>query len=108
MKTSDPGRLTAFQSLMRAWSGLAPYNFIHAMRLERPADVERWCRAAEDALRTLELGAPVSIETPQTNIDTHLEAELNRPFSPEDLPLRFFAIEAPGGGHWFGVVIDHW
>ena len=109
MKTSDPGRLTAFQSLMRAWSELAPYNFIHAMRLEKPADVERWRCAAEDAIRTLELGTTkASIETPKADIEIHLEAELNRPFSTTDFPLRFFAIEAPAGGHWFGVVIDHW
>jgi hypothetical protein len=101
MKTSEPR--TAFQSLMRAWSELAPYNFIHAMRLEEPADTERWQRAAEEALRTLETSAPVLIETPATDIDSHLEAELNRPFLPQDLPLRFFAI-----GPWFGAVIDHW
>ncbi len=108
MKLSDPGRLTPFQSLMRDWSELAPYNFIHALRLEEPADVERWHRAASEALRILELRAPASIETPPIDIETHLEAEINRPFAPEDSPLRFFAIATPDGGHWLGAVVDHW
>jgi hypothetical protein len=93
---------------MRAWSELAPYNFVHALRLEKAADIERWRRAAEEALQTLELGTTVAIETPRTDIETHFEAELNRPFSPDGLPLRFFAIETRGEGHWFGVVLDHW
>jgi hypothetical protein len=88
---------------MRAWSELAPYNFIHAMRLEKSADIGRWQRAAEEALRTLEIRAPVLIETPAVDIEAHFEAELNRPFLSQDLPLRFFAI-----GSWFGAVIDHW
>src|SRR4051794_27360936 len=103
MKTSDPSRLSPFQSLMRAWSDLAPYNFIHALRLEEPADAARWRCAAEEALQTVELGTVVAIETPQTEIETHLENELNRSFAPDDLPLRFFLI-----GQWFGVVINHW
>ncbi|MGZ5019054.1 MAG: hypothetical protein ACXWAV_01370, partial [Chthoniobacterales bacterium] len=73
------------------------------MRLEEPADVERWQRAADDALQTLEFKTPVSIETPVVDINAHLDAEMNRPFAAKDLPLRFFAI-----GRWFGVVIDHW
>ena len=108
MKLSDPGRLTPFQSLMRDWSELAPYNFIHALRLGEPADVERWGHAAAEALQILELRASASIETPPIDIETHLEAELNRSFAREDSPLRFFALATPGGGHWFGAVVDHW
>ena len=94
---------------MRGWAELAPYNFMHAMRLEEPANLERWLQAAEDALRPLELGAaPVTIESPATTIDEHLDAELNRGFGPGELPLRFFVINETNGGHWLGVVIDHW
>ena len=94
---------------MRGWAELAPYNFLHAMRLEEPADVERWRHAAEHALRPLKIEAEaVSIETPQTGIEDHFDAELNRGFASGDLPIRFFVIEVSSGGHWFGAVIDHW
>ena len=109
MKNLRPQRLTAFQQLMRGWSELAPYNFIHALRLDVPVDVERWQHAAESALRILGIGGTrVSIETPVTEIEAHLDAELNRAFLPDEIPLRFFAIAIKDGGHWFGVAIDHW
>lgn len=101
--------MNAFQTLMRGWAQLAPYNFIHALRLEQPAGVERWHAATAAALRTLELETTsLAIETPATPIEAHLEAELHRAFAPGALPLRFFVVEANGGGHWFGVVVDHW
>lgn len=93
---------------MRGWSELAPYNFIHALRFDEPAEVERWRAATVEALTRLGLGAAaLVIETPRTEIDAHFEAELNRGFAAGDLPLRFFVIETRGG-HWFGVVLDHW
>lgn len=93
---------------MRGWSELAPYNFIHALRFDEPADVKRWRAATAEALARLGLeAAGLVIETPQTEIDALLEAELNRGFGVGDLPLRFFVIETRGG-HWFGVVLDHW
>ncbi len=107
MKT--PRRLNTFQSLMRAWTELAPYSFIHAVRLEEPADAARWHAAVRAVLPVLELDPrSFSIESPAVPIDVHLAAELNRPFAPGDLPLRFFLLPAEGSGHWFGVVIDHW
>ncbi|MEP6809414.1 MAG: hypothetical protein ABI992_04165 [Chthoniobacterales bacterium] len=93
---------------MRGWSELAPYNFIHALRLEEPLDLVAWRRATEAALQSLELGtAPVMVETPSLEIDQQLDRELNRAFAPGELPVRFFALHA-AGGHWFGVVLDHW
>lgn len=93
---------------MRGWSELAPYNFIQALRLEEPPDLERWRSAAAQQLRALGEIADVAIETPMAGIDAHLEAELNRGFAAGDPSLRFFVIEVAAGGHWFGVVIDHW
>jgi hypothetical protein len=108
MKMSDPGRLTALQSLMREWSALAPYNFIHAMRLPAPLEMDRWQNAVAAAISALDLvPAAIPIEQPATDIETHLEAELHRPFASPDGPLRFFVLEATGG-HWFGIVLDHW
>ena len=108
MKTRTTRPFSAFQSLMRGWSELAPYNFIHALRLEEPAEVERWRGAATEALHTLGLTKGIGVETPVADIETHLAAELNRGFAVGELPLRFFVIETTGAGHWFGVVIDHW
>jgi hypothetical protein len=102
-------RLTAFQSLMREWSALAPYNFIHAMRLSAPAEIDRWQNAVAAAMQALAiLPATIPIEQPAMDLETHLEAELHRPFSPLAAPLRFFVVDAKTGGHWFGVVLDHW
>jgi hypothetical protein len=104
-----PRRLTAFQSLMREWSALAPYNFIHAMRLSAPAELDRWRNSVAEAMQALTiLPAAIPIEQPATDLESHLEAELHRPFSPLAVPLRFFVVDARTGGHWFGVVVDHW
>jgi hypothetical protein len=109
MTRLGPRRLTPFQSLMREWSALAPYNFIHAMRLSAPAEIDRWQNAVVAAMQTLAvLPATIPIEQPATDLETHVEAELHRPFSPLAAPLRFFVVDAKTGGHWFGVVLDHW
>jgi hypothetical protein len=109
MTRSRPLRLTAFQSLLREWSALAPYNFIHAMRLSAPADIDRWQNAVAAAMQELAiLPATTAIEQPATDLETHLIAELHRPFSSIAAPLRFFVIAGKTGGHWFGVVLDHW
>jgi hypothetical protein len=94
---------------MREWSALAPYNFIHAMRLSAPAEIDRWQNAVAAAMQELAiLPATIPIEQPAADLETHLEAELNRPFSPRAAPLRFFVVDAKTGGHWFGAVLDHW
>jgi hypothetical protein len=104
-----PRQLTAFQSLMREWSELAPYNFIHAMRLSTSANIDRWQKAVALAIQELTmLPATIAVEQPVIDLETHLQAELHRPFSPIDAPLRFFVVRAKAGGHWFGAVLDHW
>ena len=115
-------RLNAMQTLMRRFTELAPYNFIHVMHLAAQADVHRWREAAELAVAGLGLGAPrfaeehvcflstprITIEIPDVSLDAHLDAELNRAFSPDELPIRFFLREEADHTHWFGIVIDHW
>lgn len=115
-------RLNAMQALMRRFAELAPYNFIHLMRVAGAAQVDRWREAATHALAELCLGAPhfdgdrvsfapstpAVLETPQHSLDHHLDAELNRPFLPGDAPVRLFVIEGPDNSHWFGIVLDHW
>ncbi len=109
MKVSQPQWSSALQRLMRGWAELAPYNFIHALRLAGAAEEERWREAIVEALAALGLEtASLKIERPATDIDTHVEAELNREFAAGDLPLRFFLLETSAGDHWLGVVFDHW
>src|SRR4029077_12264442 len=109
MTRLGPRRLTGLQSLMREWSTLAPYNCIHAMRLSAPAELDRWRNAVSVAMQDLGI-VPESIPLEQTatDLEAHLEAELNRPFSALASPLRFFVIDIKTDGHWFGVTFDHW
>lgn len=109
MTRLGPRRLTGLQTLMREWSTLAPYNCIHAMRLSAPAELDRWRNAVSVAMQDLAI-VPESIPLEQTAMDleAHLEAELNRPFSALASPFRFFVIDINTDGHWFGVTFDHW
>lgn len=101
--------LNAFQCLMREWAALAPFNFIHAMCLPGPADPQRWENAAVVILRQLELSPPaVVVEQPTADLETHLRAELHRPFASIHAPIRFFIINGDADQYWFGVVLDHW
>jgi hypothetical protein len=93
---------------MREWSTLAPYNFVHAMRLPAPADVGRWQAAADAAVQRLTEPGKIRVEEPANDIESHIEAELQRPFSPNDPPFRFFVIDAGTDGHWFGAAVNHW
>ena len=103
------GRLTPFQALMRHWSALTPFNFAHAMRLAEPLDLKRWQQAAGAVIGGMNpAGPPISVATDAVDLDALLTAELNRGFDDDDLPVRFFAIDAHDGGHWFGATIDHW
>ena len=104
-----PRRLSALQSLMREWSALAPYNFIHVLRFETTPDIDRWQSAVTAAMRELSISTqPFAVEQPAADLETHLEAELQRPFAPGDPPFRFFVVSQDDAGYWFGVVIDHW
>lgn len=105
MITGRP-RLNDFQFLMREFTKLAPYNFIHALRLPGPSDLSRWQNAVTESLRPLGIeSVPDPIDQP-ADLETHLEAELHRPFSSK--PVRFFVVNTNDGGHWFGITLDHW
>ena len=109
MNRGEPGRLTALQSLMREWSALAPYSFIHAMRLNESPNVAGWQNAVTASMRELSISStPITVERAATGLDAHLETELHRPFSPGDAPFRFFVVNESDRSHWFGAVIDHW
>src|SRR5689334_22020994 len=92
-------RLTDFQLLMRDWRELAPYNFIHAIRLPSAPDVSRWENAITDAVRELGIQADAPGEY-GGDMDAHLESELQRPFSSLEMPLRFFVVNERGNGYW--------
>jgi hypothetical protein len=101
-------RLSVLQLLMRESSALAPYNFIHAMLLPGAARADRWQKAISAAMNELEmLPRPGTLEQASTDLERHLQAELQRPFSVGEAPVRFFISDA-AGGHWLGVVLDHW
>lgn len=108
-RESQGSRLTAFQLLMREWSKLAPYNFIHAMRFDAAPDVDRWEKALGTTMAELEImPAAVRLEQPSTDIDSHLQSELLRPFAETEAPIRFFVLDENEDGHWFGATINHW
>lgn len=110
------------QQLMRCLAELAPYNFIHFMRVAARADIDRWRDAATQVLTEAGIGVPtfqgdrvsfrppppIHIETPATDIDGYLNSELNRPFATDTLPIRFFLIAHADETHSFGMVVDHW
>jgi hypothetical protein len=109
MTRAAPPILTPFQSLMREWSQLAPYNFLHALRLPAPLDMDVLRAAVATAMHELEIPATaVRIEQSPTDLYTHIDTELQRPFSVEDAPFRFFVLDSSDGHHWLGAVIDHW
>jgi hypothetical protein len=91
---------------MKEWSKLAPYNFIHAMRVASPVDPGRWSGAIDVTLKKIGLtDDAIPLEKVGDDIDAHLEAELVRPFSEADGPIRFFVTSS---GHWLGATVDHW
>jgi hypothetical protein len=122
-------RLNAFQRLMRRWNTLGPYTAGQVMQVTGAADVERWQTAVQAVLAETGLGRPkvsvpdtqacflpvgrVPIDQPNATWYDHASAELNRPFGPEDLPLRFFVVPAEPSArvpesHFLGVIYDHW
>lgn len=115
-------RLNEMQRLMRCCAEVAPYNFVHAVRLAGAAEMDHWRGAVAATLREFGLGVPtfhgavvcfadvdsVRIEISSASIDEQIIAELNRPFLQAELPLRFFVVEETDATHWFGLCVDHW
>jgi hypothetical protein len=115
--------LNAFQVLMRRWRMLGPYNAGQVMTLSGTPDFVRWVSAVQKVVRATGLGAPqfaegeasvtmspgaeIEVASAAGGLDAHVTAELNRPFGPGDVPVRFFILPA-GGKYLFGVTYDHW
>lgn len=114
--------LNEMQRLMRRWAELAPYNAMLAVRIACRSDVEHLQMAVAKAMHDVGWGVPVfagdrvrfvapprvNIETPQVALERHIGAEMNRPFSHNEVPVRFFVIEEPDDTHWLGFTVDHW
>lgn len=102
----QPAELTPFQSLMKEWAALAPYNFVHAIRFASPVDIERWQAAVDAVVRKIGLTNSANrTEKLSDDMEAHLQAELLRPFSETDAPIRFFVTAS---GYWAGATINHW
>lgn len=132
---SVPGRLNEFQRTMLQWSGLHPYNAVHAARISPPPDPVRFVAAASHVLREAGLagyavdarrgvyryGAAAEEiaalvldggEDPLRTVHGEMERWLNEPF-PFDggfQPFRFFlvrgAAESFAGVAYFHVAAD--
>jgi len=121
--------LNLFQRLTRRWEAVHPYNAAQVLcvagRLAPSQAAEAWA----ESLRGLGLGRvqlvdrfrfrhevlngefaryPLRVLAPGTGIESHLTAELNRPFSePDEPPFRPFLLEE-ADQFYFGVVYQHW
>jgi hypothetical protein len=115
-------KLNSFQQLMWRWSSLCPYNVGHVVKIEGVADLARWRSAITETIRETGLGIPkvrgdtaefapvdeVAVAVCSGSLDEKIEAEMNRSFAPDELPVRFFILENPDNTHWLGAFFDHW
>ncbi len=122
-------RLNTFQRLMRRWAQLGPYNAGQVMQITGRPEVDKWRSAAEAAIAELGLGRPVfptsaagaddhavqfhppaliRVDEVATGLEQHVNEELNRPFSDDEIPIRFFVSPAADGSHYFGAIYNHW
>ncbi len=117
-------RLNAFQLLMRRWSTLHPYNAGQVMHLSGAPDPDRWKHAVETVIGQLGLGAPtfshknfevryspvsdIAIEQTASDFRDFVNEELNRPFPPNELPIRFCILPRSDGTHYLAAFYDHW
>jgi hypothetical protein len=114
-------RLNIFQQLMRSWTSLGPYNAGQAMRVTGIADAARWELAINAVIQQIGLGIAdvlgdrAAFKSGTTavpyictgNLTQSAKNEINRPFAPSEIPLRFFIIPE-GQDHWLLTVYDHW
>jgi len=116
--------LNAFQQFMQQWSQVVPYNSVHVIEIQGQPDSSQWQKAILALLQEMNLGIPhfskkgrkvffspitaVSIETPSTPLEEHINNEMNRRFESNELPLRFFYINSANDTYFFGVTYNHW
>ena len=123
--TTGPSfRLNTFQVLMRRWAKLHPYNAGQVMHVTGSGDAERWKQAIEAVIGPLGLGVPqfsagdlevrfapvadVTVEHGTNDFVAFVNEELNRPFAPNDLPIRFAILPRNDGTHYLAAFYDHW
>ncbi len=108
---------------MRRWRELAPYNAGQIMTLSGAPDFVRLASVAQkvvsqtglgtpvfsdrDAFVHFDSGAPTEVASAQGSLEAVVTAEMNRPFGPKDLPVRFYVLP-DHGKFYFGVTYDHW
>jgi hypothetical protein len=120
-------KLNVFQRLTRQWDAIHPYNAAQAMKLAGAPDLERLSQTWHATLTELGLGqvrfagesfrheplnghwvvSHLIVPPFEASFDAFISDELNRPFAPNESPLRPFVI-ADGDAHWLGVVYHHW
>lgn len=116
-------RLNTFQRLMRRWNHLGPYNAGQLMQIRGAPNLACWQAAVQSVLKETGLGIPqvhpkesyvtftpveqVTIEPSITPWQVYCNTQINRPFLPHELPLRFFISTMPEN-HFLGVIYDHW
>lgn len=119
-----PARFNIFQSLVRQWESLHPYNggqLLHVRGAPPPDIDEQWVRT----LSALQIGQPKCGRTtytmaapdraksqlqhlpPGSNLNDFLSSSLNAPFAPDDPVLRPFIL--PGERSFYmGLSYQHW
>jgi hypothetical protein len=118
--------LNIFQKLMRRWEAVHPYNAAQVMKLTGRPDLDQWNSAWRNTLVACDLGmvnllgdgyrfeqlnghlAALTVRTPDSDLDSYLSTEINRPFTdPHETPFRPFILKQDGF-FYAGLVYQHW
>ena len=124
--------LNVFQRLIQQWDAIHPYNAAQVMLVTHPVDAATADSTWRETLADLQVGAipvrvqrhldaaPLSAATAlpplvqaldpnESSIDSHLSAELNRPFDPSgETPFRPFVLPHESGSRaYIGIVYQH-
>jgi hypothetical protein len=117
--------LNIFQHVTRQWDALHPYNAAQLMQLSGPADVPRIESTWRETLREMGLGqahvsrgryfytpptddlSRINVIPPTQSLNDFITAEMNRHFTPHELPFRPFVLSQEQS-HFLGVIYHHW
>jgi len=119
-----PQRLNIFQTLLRNWDELHPYNAAQIFQLRGRGDPSKLTESFHRTLHDLKLGAisvagrmfvheeclspPVVKDVRGQSLDDYISAEMNRPFDRNcGCPFRPFFLQS-GDSHFAGIVYHHW
>ena len=117
---------------MLRWRALHPYSAVHAVRIDRPLDMQRLSAVIDGELEALDLTgltldaaherfeyaggpsrAPLAVvsggDDPLQTLTREIERELNAPFPGDGplVPFRFLAIDAHTS-FYLALTYDHW